>query len=709
MDTFKPSILLALALTAPVMAQPSALEEIIVTAEFRDTALLEQPTSTTVLTSQTIRARAAQHLEEVLGAAPNVNFASGTSRARFFQVRGIGQRSQFQDPLNPSIGLVIDGIDFSGLGTAGTLNDVAQVEVLRGPQGTLHGANALGGLINIRTGEPQAEPGLQLSATAADYDTWSTAAVGTGPLVRDQLLYRLSVSTYRSDGFIENDYLRRDDTNDRDETGVRGKLRWLAGERNTLDLVALYTDIDNGYDAFSLDNTRHTLSDEPGWDRLESSALGLRWHLQLDGLAVESSISGALTETDYGFDEDWAYVGIAPDNGEYSSSDRYQRERDSYSAQLRLLSDRDSPVFGTTGDWVAGIYYLGDTEDLLRRYTYLSGDFRSRYATDSAALFGQLSTELGSALRLTSGLRAERRTTRYTDSNAVDSDPAETLWGGRLVLEYQAHAQQMLYAGISRGYSANGVNPTVTSSIDTTADPSVIAQLQRVQTFDAEYLVNYEAGFKGRFWNGAMRTRLALFYMDRSDQQVKGSLVIERNDGSTYFIDYTNNAAAGSNYGLELELDWLASDTLMLYANLGLLRTEFEDYVNADGVDLSGREQAQAPAYQYAAGGRYDFGHGLYLRLDVEGKDNFYFSDRHDVQAPASNLLHLRLGYDGDAWSLALWGRNLTDENYYVRGFGSFGNDPRKGYVVEPYYQFGEPRMLGISLDFNFGAMRKSL
>ena len=100
MDTFKPSILLALALTAPVMAQPSALEEIIVTAEFRDTALLEQPTSTTVLTSQTIRARAAQHLEEVLGAAPNVNFASGTSRARFFQVRGIGQRSLPRTPVS---------------------------------------------------------------------------------------------------------------------------------------------------------------------------------------------------------------------------------------------------------------------------------------------------------------------------------------------------------------------------------------------------------------------------------------------------------------------------------------------------------------------------------------------------------------------------------------------------------------------------------
>jgi outer membrane receptor protein involved in Fe transport len=199
-----------------------------------------------------------------------------------------------------------------------------------------------------------------------------------------------------------------------------------------------------------------------------------------------------------------------------------------------------------------------------------------------------------------------------------------------------------------------------------------------------------------------LRTRLAVFYMDRSDQQVKGSLVIPRSDGSTAFIDYTSNAAEGNNYGLELELDWQASERLSLYANLGLLETEFDNYVNADGEDLSGREQAHAPAYQYAAGGQLDFGAGFYLRMDLEGKDDFFFSDRHDVKSPSQDLLHMRLGYIADNWSLALWGRNLTDEDYYVRGFGSFGNDPRKEYIVEPYYQFGEPRLVGVSATYQF-------
>ena len=126
------------------------------------------------------------------------------------------------------------------------------------------------------------------------------------------------------------------------------------------------------------------------------------------------------------------------------------------------------------------------------------------------------------------------------------------------------------------------------------------------------------------------------------------------------------------------------------------------DYINADGADLSGRDQAHAPSYQYAIGGRYDFGRGFYLRADLEGKDEFFFSDRHETTSPAQDLLSARIGYNDENWEIALWGRNLTDEDYFARGFGSFGNDPRKEYALEPYYQFGEPRMLGVSASYTF-------
>jgi len=693
-------ITLGMALPATLIAA-SELTEILVTAEFRPISLQNQASSISVITGEDIQQRAAQHLEEVLNIAPNVNFSSGSSRARYYQIRGIGERSQFQEPLNPSIGFVIDDIDFSGIGTIGTLFDVDQVEILRGPQGTLHGANALAGLINIRTGQPQAEPALRVEATAAQYNTLNLGIVGTGPLLADELLYRLAVNTYVSDGFIDNDYLNKDDTNNRDETSVRGKLRWLADESNTLDVTVIYVDVENGYDAFSLDNTRHTLSDQPGQDEQESKALGLNWRREASNVDMEAAMTYANSETDYGYDEDWSFIGIAP-GWEYSSFDQYLRNRDSFSAQLRFLSNEQSRLFDDSTDWVIGAYFLRDEEDLRRRYTYLEQDFLSSYDTQTLALFGQIDSQLNERWSTTVGLRIEQRQTDYRDSKGVDSDPDNNLWGGKLVFEYSLSDDSMAYIGVSRGYRANGVNANILASMDSTEDPDIRDQLRELQAFDEEFLINYEAGIKSSFVENTIRARVALFYMDRKDQQVRGSLLIPRNDGSTAFIDYTNNAARGNNYGAELEVDWIISRQISVYANLGLLETRFDKYTNATGENLSGRDQAQAPAYQYAIGGRLDFGKGFYGRLDLEGKDDYYFSDRHQIKAPSYDLLHARLGYQAQNWSAALWVRNLTDEEVTVRGFGSFGNDPRKEYALEPYYQYGDPRVAGVSASYSF-------
>ena len=678
----------------------SQLSEILVTAEFRPIALQNQASSISVISQETIQQRAAQHLEEVINTAPNVNFSSGSSRARYYQIRGIGERSQFQEPLNPSIGFVIDGIDFSGMGTIGTLFDVEQVEVLRGPQGTLHGANALAGLINIRTAEPRAEPAVEMELTAAQYNTLHLGIAATGPLIPDTLLVRLAANTYQSDGFIENDYLNEDDTNNRDEVSLRGKLRWLVNETNTLDMTVMYIDVENGYDAFSLDNNRHTLSDQPGRDEQESKAAALIWHSEMHALDIETAITYAESETDYSYDEDWSFVGIAP-GLEYSSFDQYLRDRDSFSAQLRVLSNKQSRLFKNSTDWVIGAYFLQNEEELKRRYTYLEEDFLSNYDTQTLALFGQLDSQLNDKWQLTAGLRLEQRHTEYRDSNGVNSDPTKDLWGGKLVLQYTASDNTMTYLSVSRGYRANGVNANILSSMDSTDDPDILSRLKNVQEYDEEFLLNYEAGIKSSFAGNTLRTRLAIFYMDRKDQQVKGSFVIPRDDASTAFIDYTNNAAQGNNYGAEFEVEWLVSDRLTLYANLGLLSTEFDEYLNIDGEDLSGRDQAQAPAYQYAIGGRFDFGKGFYGRLDLEGKDDYYFSDRHEVKAPSYNLAHARLGYQAPCWSAAVWVRNLTDEDVSVRGFGSFGNDPRKEYLVEPYRQLGDPRVVGVSVRYS--------
>ena len=165
-------------------AQP-VLEEVLVTGEFRGESLADSPASISIVSLEDQKAGTVNHLEEILDWLPNVNYASGASRARFVQIRGIGERGQFAEPLNPSVGLVLDGVDMSGIGTAATLFDVQQVEVLRGPQGTLYGANALAGLINVISNDPSETFYSRLRLDGVNYGALGAGLVISGPATPD--------------------------------------------------------------------------------------------------------------------------------------------------------------------------------------------------------------------------------------------------------------------------------------------------------------------------------------------------------------------------------------------------------------------------------------------------------------------------------------------------------------------------------------------
>jgi outer membrane receptor protein involved in Fe transport len=672
----------------------TALEEVTVTATLLNTGVA--PVSATLLTEHIQSRRGAAHLEDVITLAPNVAASSGASRSRFFQIRGIGERSQFVEPVNPSVGILLDGIDLSGAGGGLTLFDVQQVEVLRGPQGTLMGANALAGLIAVQSNGVDSDA-LDISVGIENKGGYRLGARWDGNLT-STMNGRVAVQQYESNGYVDNDYLNRSDTNSREELTARGTLTWTS-ETHTIEAAAYYTRVDNGYDAFSLDNTRATLSDQPGEDDLTLKAGRLNWQSTLMGLDSTLQLSHASTDTTYSFDEDWSYVGIAPGR-EYSSYDEYLRDRSMNSLEWRL---RAPEADGT--EWVIGTYLRNESEDLSRRYTYLPAPFASDIDTQTLAIFGQVNRTLNEQLSGFIGARLEQRDSEYGDSAGVEKDFDHHYWTGRLGVIWQYHSDAQLYATLSRGARAGGANAGLLASIDALPEQSQDS-VATLGVFDEETLVSLELGWQLDWAQYDMRSRLALFTMDRDDQQAKGSLVIPRADGSTAFIDYTDNAAASEHRGLEWELQWLPTNQLVAELTLGLLDAQFDRYTTATGADLSGRDQPQAPDWQYSAGITWRASALASVQLEVAGSDSYFFSDRHDVRAPETHQLNASVSGQWQRWRWILWGRNLTDETTLVRGFGTFGNDPRKEYALEPYRQYGEPRMVGLTLSYDLTESR---
>ncbi len=673
------SLLLLSASALPVIAQ-EAIEEIVVRAELRDRNIDRTPTSVSVVSPDEVGTMV-NHLEEVLGRVPNVNLASGASRARFIQIRGIGERSQFGEPLNASVGLLVDGVDLSGIGTAATLYDVDQIEVLRGPQGTLLGANALAGLINVVTLEPTATHTARLRLDAGDYGALGVGFVVSGPL-SEAVGYRVSGQKYRDNGFMDNDFLGRDDTDNHDEGTYRAKFTWQTAHADW-QLVLGRMDIDNGYDAFSLNNDRTTLSDRPGADRQQTDygALSLNADLS-DEVAFESTLAFSESDIGYGYDEDWTFTGFDPIG--YTSTDLYVRDRETTTVDARWLKQAD-----TGWSWAVGAYAFRQEVDLRRLYTFNPGPFDSEFQIERLALYGEISHPLGERWRLSMGGRVERHQSDYKDSGGVAFAPDDDLYGGRVLLERDLGERAMLYVGFNQGFKSGGFNQ----------DGSLPADLR---LFDDETLWNVELGYKARLFDDRVGLRAALFRMQRDDIQVSTSTTrpIPGNPGAVEFIEYTGNAAQGYNQGLELEVEWYATERLMLFANLGVLDTELEDFIDNSGRDLDGRDQAHAPGYQFFVGADLALLDNLTLSLEVEGKDKYYFSASHSEQSDAYELINASLTYARERWRVRLWGRNLTDEDYFVRGF-FFGNDPRDFYTERVFTQLGEPRQVGLSVELD--------
>jgi iron complex outermembrane recepter protein len=669
---------------------PEELSEVIVTAGWRHIAARELPASVSVLATRAIHEAGVQHFEEILPLVPNLNWSGGSSRPRYFQIRGVGELDQYQGAPNPSVGFLVDDIDFSGAGMPATLFDIKQIEVLRGPQGTRYGANALAGLITMTSEDPTADWRAKIEATVGDDAARGAGVVLSGPLARrEDLGFRFGFQRQRSDGFRRNAFLGRNDTNGRDEASTRAKLRWQPSADLDVKLTALYINLDNGYDAFAIDNSFTVLSDEPGKDSQRSTAASLRidWRAN-KAVSLVSTTSVANSNIVASFDGDWGNDQSWGAAGPYEFFSETLRHRRTMAQDLRALSSPEGRV--GVFDWVLGVYGLRLEEDNAqhdRGFYFGATDFQlaSRYRATNASVYGELQGDLGGAWHLTAGLRLEQRDASYSDSAGTAFAPRDRMWGGQIAVSRALDVHRTVYASISRGYKAGGFNIGL-------AVPDARRQ------FTPEFLWNGEIGLKGDWWNGRIGSETSVFYMLRRHQQVGTSYQLNPGDPLS-FIFFTDNAARGVNYGVESAWHWRVSPRWRADATLGILRTRYEEYFYGDR-DLSGRDQAHAPRYDFSAALTYRHPHGFFARADWSGKDSFYFDASHDQRSSAYDLLNVRAGFEAGRWLASLWLHNAFDRHYAVRGF-FFGNEP-PDFANKLYQRWGDPRQYGLSLSYLF-------
>ena len=700
---------LALALGAAVptvwanAAGPSgALEEVVVTATLRPTDALEVPASVSVLNAATLKDAGQEHFEDVLALVPNLNWAGDTSRPRYFQLRGIGELEQYQGAPNPSVGFLIDDIDFSGLGSAATLFDIDKVEVLRGPQATRYGANALAGLIYVTSAQPEEQFDSHVELGAGDYNSKEIGAVITGPVPDLDSAFRLAVQRYSSDGYYHNAYLERDDTDRRDELTLRARWRYQPADNLRIDLSLLHVQMDNGYDAFAIDNSRTTQSDNPGVDAQHSTGGSL--HLTYSGFgAATLSVIGTAAQTyvKYGYDGDWGnpvlwYPYI------YNYTELQYRDRSTQSIEIRLGTSHERGL-----DWLVGWYALRLKESLndTSAGIYQSDPadpatasvtdtvVTSRYRSQNMALFGELDGAVTERLHWSLGLRGERRTASYRDltTNPGEADasndfnPTDNLWGGHASLTFAASDAQSLYMLVARGYKAGGFN------LSQGLLPSQIL-------FAPESDLNFEVGYKAQLLAERLRVNSDVFYTVRRSLQMKTSEQLDPANPDDFTL-YTSNADSGRNYGLESELAWRVTARLTWGASLGLLQTQYHGFMQ-NGVLLPDRALANAPHWQAALNLTYRDPRGAFARADLTGTGSYYFDlPPNPTTSRSYGLLNAKLGWEARHWSAYLWGRNLLNKNYAVRGF-YFGDVP-PNFPNELYVQLGDPRIWGVNFTYS--------
>lgn len=677
------------------------LGTLVVRGELQDRTLQNSQTSATVVRGEEIEARGDGSVFDAIERAPNVSQISGRNG---FTIRGISQFG-VSGSLLPLISTQVDGIALpNGLGTGGGLLptwDVDQVEILRGPQSTQQGRNALAGAVVIRTRDPIYENEYRLRGGLETDDFYEGAFSINQVLVEDRAALRLSGDFIRDDGDVRNTFLGTDDADRTESDQLRAKLRLNPTDR--LELILSYSYQDNEFGSTNVDDSlfpsaRLFATDIENSFEATQEIYGLRVSYDLgSGIRLESETSFYTADTTGFFDFD----NTAADGGFNSGV----TDSESFEQDLRLLFD------GAGYSGVVGLFYVNSEVDL-NSFSRIRGPsvpvplppgvdalVQSDGTTKSEnwAIFGEIEFEMARVvpgLSAIIGARYDREDVKISNFSSRTLDPGPTppspIFGveqtdtdasfdaflPKLGLIYEFRPGLTTSFTYQEGYRAGGsdINPLTTE----------------VSEFDPEFTKNYEIAFRGEFLDGRLFANANLFYTDWTDQQVT---IFGPGGPNDFTIE---NAGESSLWGAEVAIDYAATGALDLFATVGYTRTEFDDFVSG-GQDFTGNELPNAPDWTGSVGGVYRLNNGWSLGVDAS-----YTSAAFSDAANSSNLktddrflVNAQLNYERDGLLAGLYVRNLFDVDYAENRFRSRGQN-------QVLASAGEPLTVGAFLQYEF-------
>jgi iron complex outermembrane receptor protein len=724
----------------------TALEEIVVTAQKRSENLQDVPVSVTAFTADQLKDQRVGDVLALSGLSPGLQIKTDDNAAnpRIF-IRGIGV-NDFNPATASAIGVYVDGVYVaSPLAQMAGFYDLQQVEVLRGPQGTLYGRNTTGGAINVTTKKPSDTPSADL---AVDYGRFNALNVqgGFGGPIADTLSFRIAGLYDKSDGYTLN-RLTGNKGNDADRKAIRGALRFKPDDKLTVDVSLNYSKSSGGsiltynrsliaqtpeaastalpdqtYGYYFCKPTYYTsgqCTNAAGYANTSSNKY--EGDYRFEGKDIVK-LFGATTSISYDFGgvtlySVTGYQSAKRDDLEETDANpisifgaRYVAQQDTTSQEFRLQSNGDTAL-----RWVAGVYGARDILDNDSHYDVLDvlrdptpenptgmdplgsvGVFGwpLHQKTTSYAAFGQVDYDLTDRLTLTGGLRwsQDEKTFHYVSDVdygvltlfTYDNSKIFSSISGRLGLRYKLTDDANVYATYNRGTKSGGFFSGQTTNQDD------------LGPYKDETVNAYEVGAKSEFLDHRLRINLSAFYYDYKDLQVY--TVVQR-DGLP--VQLFTNASAARVYGGEAEIVARPMTGLSLTLGASLLSAEYKDFISfvnpgSPGEDYSGNTLPSAPKTSLNGTARYEHplaGGDLITQLDFTYRGKVYYdtanTERLSDKARAYVNGQVGWAFDDGRYELGVWGKNLADTTNIsdITPVAAFGFD---------VFSMGPPRTYGV-------------